>query len=112
MAASSCTYSHGDPDATPQPCDISPQTVTYAGVISPIFDANCRQCHAANVASALGGGTVLGDYQSIKQYPATALLGTIQHAPGFSRMPKNQAKLSDCDIRRIEAWVAAGQPNN
>lgn len=110
--AAGCTYSHGDPAATPTPCDASPQTVTYAGVISPIFDTYCRQCHASNVASVLGGGNDFGTYQGIKRYPAVALLGSIEHAPGYVPMPKSQAKMADCDIMRIKAWIAAGQPNN
>ena len=110
-SAAGCTYANGD-QATVVPCDATSQTVTYAGVISPIFDANCRQCHASNVASTLGGGTMLGDYQSIKRYDATALLGSIEHTPGYDPMPKGRAKLAECDIIRIKVWLAAGAPNN
>ncbi|HEX8329562.1 MAG TPA: cytochrome c [Hymenobacter sp.] len=111
-----CTYSNGDsadPDeATPQPCGITAQNVTYSGVISPIFDANCRGCHGSNVASTRGGGNDFSTYQSIERYPMATLLGTIEHAPSYSPMPKGRAKLSDCDIERIKAWIAAGKPNN
>jgi cytochrome c553 len=39
-------------------------------------------------------------------------MGCIEQQPGFDAMPKGASKLSDCDIARIRAWVAAGQPNN
>ena len=110
--AAGCTYSHGDPAALLAPCDGTTQTPTYAAVISPIFDANCRECHASNVATTLGGGNVFGDYQSIKRYSASALLGSIEHTPGYDPMPKGRAKLSACDIERIKSWMAAGQPEN
>lgn len=110
--AASCTYSHGDPDATPVPCDASPQSVTYAGVISPIFDAHCRECHGSNVASVLGGGNDFGSYQTIKRYPAASILNSIQHTPGYDEMPKGRAKIPECDILRIKAWIDAGQLNN
>ena len=108
-----CTYSNGDPaDATPTPCGITPQSVTYAGVISPIFDARCRECHGTSVATQLGGGNDLGSYQAIKRFPASSILGSIKHEPGNAPMPKGRAKLSDCEISRIEAWIAAGRPEN
>ncbi|GAC1370117.1 MAG: hypothetical protein NVS3B25_23640 [Hymenobacter sp.] len=109
--AGGCTYSHGDPTLV-APCDASPQTVTYAGVISPIFDAHCRECHASNKAAVLGGSNDFGDYQGIKRYPASGLLGSIEHAPGYDPMPKGLGKISECDIRRIKTWMDAGEPNN
>lgn len=110
--AASCTYSHGDPAAILAPCDASAQTATYAAVISPIFDANCRECHASNTASTLGGGNDFGNYQSIKRYPAASLLGSIEQTPGYDVMPKGRAKISACDIERIKAWMAAGELEN
>ena len=104
--AAGCTYSHGEP----APCDISSQRITYVGVISPIFDAHCRECHATNNAAVLGGGNDFGSYQSVTQYPERALLGSIEHTPGYDPMPKNRDKVSDCDIARIKAWMAAGKP--
>lgn len=108
-AAAGCTYSHGDPAPT---CDASPQVVTYSGIISPIFDANCRECHGSSVAAIKGGGNDFGSYAAINRYPANNLLGCIRHDPGYDPMPQGRAKLSDCDISRIEAWIANGKPNN
>lgn len=108
-----CTYAQGNPDAVVTPCgNATPQMATYAAVTSPIFDANCRECHGKSVAATLGGGHFFGDYTSIKQYPAPALLGSIEQAPGYDAMPKGRAKLSPCDIERIKAWMTAGEPDN
>lgn len=112
VGVTACSYSNGDPDEAPRPCDVSAQAVTYAGVISPIFDANCRACHGSSVASTRGSGIDLGDYQNLSRYPVVSLLGSIEHTAGYSPMPKGRAKLSECDIQRIRAWISAGKPNN
>ncbi|GAB2960934.1 hypothetical protein GCM10027048_31100 [Hymenobacter coalescens] len=105
---SSCSYSNG---GDPVPCN-DPTPVTYAGVISPIFDAHCRSCHGSNVYQTLGGGNDYSTYQGIKNQSARLILGSIQHQGGYNPMPKSGAKLSDCDIARIKSWIDAGQPNN
>lgn len=110
--AGGCTYSHGDKADVADPCDIASQTITYAGVVSPIFDKYCRECHATNKANTLGGGNDFGDYQSIKRYPADALLGSIRHLPSYLPMPQGKDMVPECDIRRLEAWMKAGEPNN
>lgn len=111
VLAAGCTYTNGDrPDLVKPVCDTS--AVTYSKIVSPIFDANCRECHATNKASVLGGGNDFGTYQAIKRYPAAALLGSIEQAPGYDPMPKGRARISDCDIERIRAWMAAGEPEN
>jgi mono/diheme cytochrome c family protein len=107
--AAGCSYSHGDPAPA---CDAATQTITYSGVISPIFDAHCRECHGSSVASTLGGGNDFGSYANINRYPSANLLGCIKQEPGFDPMPKGRPKLSDCDIERIERWMNAGKPNN
>lgn len=111
LLASACTYSHGDP-ALVTPCDTSPQTATYAAVVSPIFDRHCRECHGTGRAATLGGGINLGDYENVHRYPADQLLATIQHLPSADPMPKGRAKIPECDILRIKAWMDAGEPNN
>jgi hypothetical protein len=107
-ACAGCSYSHGP---EPGPCN-DPKPATYAAVVSPIFDAGCRRCHGTTVYQTRGGGIDLGTYQTLKNVPTNLLLGTIEQQPGYDAMPKGAAKLSDCDIARIRAWVAAGQLNN
>ncbi|MBF9223948.1 c-type cytochrome [Hymenobacter ruricola] len=108
--AAGCTYSHGDPAPA---CDVPHENVTYANVISPIFDAHCRECHNSKDYPVKGGGNNFGDYAAINSYfSPSKLLGCIRHDAGFDPMPQGREKLSDCDIQRIEAWIAAGKPNN
>ncbi len=108
VAFAGCSYSHGP---EPSPCN-DPAPATYAAVVSPIFDAGCRRCHGTSVYQTRGGGTDLGTYQALKAVPTTLLMGCIEQQPGYDAMPKGAPKLSDCDIARIRAWIAAGQLNN
>lgn len=120
--AASCTYSHGpDPSPAPtptgtgtsptaNPCN-DPTPPTYAAVVSPILDARCRGCHGAAFQTR-GGSVDLSTYQALTRLPANVLLGSIRQEAGFSAMPKGGAKLSDCDIARIQGWVEAGRLNN
>ena len=109
--AAGCTYSHGDPQPLPDPT----VPVTYAAVISPLFDANCRQCHGSSVYTVLGGGISYGDHAAIKNfYSASYLLACVEQVPGtsYNAMPKGRPKLSVADIERLKVWIAAGEPNN
>ena len=109
--AAGCTYSHGDPEPRPDPT----VPVTYAAVISPLFDANCRQCHGSGVYTVLGGGINYGDHAAIKSfYSASWLLACVEQVPGtsYNAMPKGRPKLSVADIERLKVWIAAGEPNN
>lgn len=107
-----CTYAHGGDDA-PVPCDNASATrATYQQVIKPIFAANCNSCHGSAVAGALGDYNVFDNHAALAAYNAALLLGSIKHTPGYDPMPKAGARISDCDIARIEAWIAAGRPNN
>ncbi|MDB5270265.1 MAG: hypothetical protein JWP58_3305 [Hymenobacter sp.] len=105
--AAGCTYSHGDPAPA---CDTSTENITYAGVISPIFEANCRRCHGTAVYATLGGGNDFGSYATISSYPQAGLMGSIKHTVGYDPMPKDAPRISDCDIARLEAWYAKGKP--
>jgi hypothetical protein len=82
---------------------------TYTAVVEPIIRANCYNgCHSA--ASNIANITLEG-YENLKVYVDNGrLLGSIKHGTGFSAMPKNAAKLLDCNIAKIEAWINAGAP--
>jgi len=38
--------------------------------------------------------------------------GAINHVSGFVPMPDGGGKMSDCDRKKIKAWMDAGMPNN
>lgn len=83
---------------------------TYSGAVRPIMTAKCAGCH--NPAN-LGGNIDLSTYDAVKVSAQNGkLYGSVSHQPGYSPMPKNAAKLSDCEIRQIQKWIAAGTLNN
>ena len=106
-AVAGCSYSHGDPAPA---CDVASETITYKAVIAPIIAASCLRCHGSTVASTLGGGNNFSTYATLSNFPQNNLLGSVRHDPGFAVMPQDGGKLSDCDIKRLEAWYALGKP--
>jgi cytochrome c5 len=111
LSLGACSYDNAEELLERQPpaaCDST--AVTYALTISPLLDANCRDCHNQAVPVA---NINLEGYEQTKRYADNGLLvGVVTHAKGFSPMPKDGARLSDCDISCIKAWVAAGALNN
>lgn len=89
-------------------CDTT--NFSFAAIIKPIITNNCQGCHSGAAAS---GGIDLTTYNSIKvKVTDGRLWGAISHYTGYSPMPKNAAKLSDCDLTKIRKWIEAGSPNN
>jgi mono/diheme cytochrome c family protein len=89
-------------------CD--PSLFKFNADIKPILATNCTGCHSGGAPSA---GINLTSYDVVKQVAQNGrLVGAITHAAGYSPMPKNANKLSDCKINQIKNWVAAGAPNN
>lgn len=85
----------------------------YSVQVKNIISANCYSCHATPVATALGGGIVLDTYNGLNFWATNGiLLDNITQVPGSNPMPKNAAKLSDCDIAKIRVWINSGSPNN
>lgn len=84
--------------------------VTYTGTVKPLVELKCKGCHSG---SAPSGGWDFTTYTDLNTVALNGkLAGAINHSPGFSPMPKNGQKLSDCDINKIEMWIADGAPNN
>ena len=89
-------------------CDTA--IVTYSGSVSPVLTAFCTGCHSGANAPL---GINLDSYTGVKlQVSNGKLLGVVTHSSGFSPMPKNGNKLSDCNIAKIRKWMTAGAPNN
>jgi cytochrome c553 len=89
-------------------CDTA--SMTYNANVLPIIQANCYSCHGNGNAN---GGVSLGNYASLKtQVDNGNLIGAITHASGYTPMPQGGAKLSDCNINKIKAWIARGALNN
>jgi len=89
-------------------CDTT--VFTYSGAVKSIMQNKCVGCH--NPAS-LGGNIDLSTYNAVKIVATNGkLYGSVAHLQGYSPMPKNAAKLSDCEITQIKKWIDAGSQNN
>lgn len=89
-------------------CDTA--TVTFSGSVWPIIENNCFGCHSG---ASPDGGISLSNYDDVKSVGQSgSLIGTISHASGYSAMPKNSTKLSDCEINTIKIWIRDGYQNN
>lgn len=89
-------------------CDTT--AVAYSTSVVPILSASCYSCHAGTSPS---GGIRLDNHGSVAAYVGNGkLMGAITHSPGYSAMPKNAGKLSNCKINTIQKWIDDGAPNN
>ncbi len=83
---------------------------TYSAAVRPTIESKCVGCHSG---SAPSGGVNLSDYTNTRIWALNGkLYGSIAHQSGFSPMPKNSAKLSDCEIGQVQQWIQAGALNN
>ena len=89
-------------------CDTT--NVTFKGSVFPIVQTYCLGCHSGNTP---GGGIYLRNYNDLVAVAKNGkLMGSIRHDPGYSPMPKNGNKLSDCQIAIFNIWIKNGTPNN
>ena len=102
-ALGSCSKASEDV-LTVQECDTG--GIKYGADILPIITANCYSCHANGIVN---GDVSLDGYANLKNQANNGnLVGVITHASGYPPMPDNGGKLSDCEINKIKAWIAAG----
>ncbi len=93
-------------------CDTT-AAITYSVGVVNLLQGSCLSCHSASAAANLGGNIKLDSYTSVKTYADNGqLLGSINHDPGYSQMPKGSTKLSDCQIAVIDKWISNGTLNN
>ena len=84
--------------------------VQYTLNILPIIDQHCFPCHSLETAFA---NVVVEPYNGLKNYVDNGeLLCVLNHQSGCSPMPKNAAKLTDCELAKIEKWIDDGAQNN
>jgi hypothetical protein len=89
-------------------CDAN--SFTYNDAIKVLVANKCQGCHSG---AAPQGSIDLSTYNGLKaKVNDGRLWGAINHQVGFSPMPKNGAKLSECEIQQVKKWIDAGAPNN
>ncbi len=105
VSLSSCYYdNYEDLAAGGNACDTV--SMTYSADIAPLLLNHCTGCHGGQ---APAGNISLETYDQVKvQALKGSLLGTIEHAQGWSPMPKNEAKLDPCTISKVKAWINRG----
>jgi hypothetical protein len=109
VSLTSCYY---DKEDSVYPYDnlCNTTNVTYSGTVEPILSQSCVGCHLSDSPS---GNVILDSYEAVKVHADNGkLYGSINHDSGFSPMPKDGNKLSDCQISQIKAWIDKGSPNN
>ncbi len=92
-------------------CDACDTTnVSFKSNVFPIVETYCLGCHNGTTP---GGGIYLRDYNDMVAVANNGkLMGSIRHDAGYSPMPKNANKLSDCQIATFNIWIKNGTPNN
>ena len=84
--------------------------MSYNNNISTILqDYGCISCH--NTINPQGGVNLEG-YNEIKVWVDNSRLTKSINHNGASPMPKDQAKMDSCDIKKIESWISDGARNN
>ena len=106
----SCTY-YSEESLYPETNLCDSTGVTYSGIIFPILENNCFPCHGSAVAIEKGGHLVLEGYSNIVDIKDIIRVA-IRHESGAQPMPKDAAKLNDCQIRQFEIWLESGSPEN
>jgi hypothetical protein len=84
--------------------------MTYTANIKPILQSFCFSCHGNGLSQ---NGVNFDTYAGVKTVVDNGkLIGVITHAAGFPPMPQGGAKLSDCNISKIQDWINHGALNN
>lgn len=84
--------------------------MSFSRDIQPIFNANCTTCHNSTYAN--GGQNLTTHAGVVNATDNGKLLGVINHTAGYPAMPQGGAKLSDCNISKITAWISQGKLDN
>ena len=88
----------------------APASPSFNTDIMPILNARCNSCHSGPYASA---NIKLDSYNEVVKYANNgSLMGSINHAGGYSPMPKNSGKMPACEIQKIQNWINSGVLNN
>ncbi len=99
------------PSACKKSENCTTENMSYKNDITPILKDN--GCLNATCHDAGGSGGSYVTYAGFKAaVDANRVLGAIKHEAGFSKMPKDGKKISDCDISQIEAWIKQGAKDN
>jgi mono/diheme cytochrome c family protein len=90
-------------------CSCDTTKFTFSGEIFPMITSYCVGCHSG---ASSGGGIDLTNYNNVHVVALNnKLVGSITQVQGYSPMPKG-SKFSECQIKQVKKWIAAGSLNN
>lgn len=90
------------------PCDTI--NVTYSGMVAPLLSNQCNSCHGG---ASPAGGVTTDNYSDLKILVDNGRFrGSVNHEDGYSKMPKDKPKLSECDLKKIDTWISNGALND
>lgn len=90
------------------PCDTI--ELTYSGIILPLLEQNCFECHGNGNSR---GGQTLDTYDDVYAIAMNGrLYGVVNHINGYPFMPYNREQLDSCSLHFINNWIDEGAPNN
>ncbi len=92
------------------PVECDTDNITWNSRVSAILQKNCVSCHGPD----LSYNGVRHDSYSTELIVVKdgRLRGVINHADGFSKMPKDRAKLPECELKILNLWLDKGAPEN
>ena len=88
-------------------CDAT--AYTFAAVIKPLIENNCRGCHSGSSAHL---GINLETYSDVKKIADNGLLADVINGTNGKPLMPPANQLTSCQITQIENWIADGSLNN
>lgn len=90
--------------------DCDPELSSFSGQIWPAIQQHCLGCHSGSQPE---GGISLSNHAEIAAAANSGqLMGVISWQTGFTPMPLNGNKLSDCEIEQFNKWIQNGTPDD
>lgn len=98
----------GAKNTTNCPTDCDSTKFTFSGAINPMIQQLCVGCHKPG---SISGGVDLSTHASVQTVAINGkLVASLKRTTNW--MPQGGKKLSDCQIRQFEKWVAGGALND
>lgn len=109
----SCKHNAGVVILEPPDCNPDTSNVTYTKDIAPLMTTECgtnSSCHRQNNSDS---EISLVSYDDVTAVAVTGqLLSSVIHDGNAEPMPYGGAKMSDCKINKIKAWLNQGIKEN
>jgi len=105
MCASSCTYDNVSEVYPDNFCET--EGVSWSQDVLPLMVSRCATpgCHVSN-------GFGPGDFSTYSAVRASVDDGSFRNEVIVVGSMPPSGRLADCDIQKLEAWIAAGAPEN